>query len=51
MLILYVLMMTIGVTTHLKVYGTGYGFDSERRAKKGTIEKGGTESVQKETIR
>jgi hypothetical protein len=51
MLILYVLMMTIGVTTHLQVYGSGYEFGDDRRAKKGTIEKGGREAAQKETIR
>jgi hypothetical protein len=51
MLILYVLMMTIGFTTHLQVYGTDYGFTDDRRAKKGTIEKGGREAAQKESIR
>jgi hypothetical protein len=51
MLILYVLVMTIGVTTHVRLYGSSYGFGDDRRAKKGTVEKGGTESVQKESIR
>jgi hypothetical protein len=51
MWILYVLMMTIGVTTYVRVDCSDYGFGGDRRAKKGTIEKSGREAAQKESIR